>query len=1114
MASTSYSESPCALIREKLDGRNAYVKAFYAALWVTEVVKGEPRKCKSVQIVERDSISRFCKVVQNDAEQFVRGQDRLAAPLDYAIVAGWQAVVQPTFSGFMDGGEKIETQAEFISTTNTPTDKKIPVQCTLARDGIVLVEAMLIFFARSAFDNYHSIFNNVDEEPISVTVRRPQDLAVLEFKEDNSFDAASPKHESAGYKSLIYGDHFYTYKCTACGAGQGDAFQRIPMNWPQTAHLALYHLTETARRADEAAGFIERAPKQFRLNKEINNFVESNWSVLAPGRELNQSWRSTLSTAVNNYADTLFRRAQDTKKQNGWWSLIEQTPPMPGVRPPKKRRRGDAPAGTTGTLDANRPNDDSFADSTEQSESTSMAIKIGSMLANMIHQPDDASSPFASASDATLPPDPSLPSGSATPADSTISTPFLSSGALSSVGLAMPSTTTAASWPAYSVNPSLSSPAPTADALAPAPSAPFPSSAPAPFQQHPQQQPSSSHDAYFSSYAGAYPPLAGYPSYAPPGQNDYSFAPFTGPPQAAAAPVPYPQYEQPPPPPPPHQQQDPFVTPGPAVAPSALLLGGQQAAPLGDAPPPAAAVSPAASQLPPTTQPPASTNSVASSTPPLISVFAAFASSTPHLPPADLPLAPTHAPAVAPAPVTAPLPHAGPPASTVADALPDPFSLLDSLVPEQEAPHVMPPDLASLIASVLSSSSLPETDATTTATATAPVAPPSPPLVSGPAPPTVLSPLAGIATPLPTLPLPPAAPVLQQPATQIPEPDPTPAAAAPVPATQVSEPGPTPAAAPLPFALAAAPAAAALREAPAPVVQPAPVKPERTVEAPRPSRKRVFEETEVARYRRERFAQLQARKRPRSSKTYDLGRTVRSLAKRGGLTALPAPHPEDALFPPLHFDLPYRRMLFGIPDHEASVPRSHLKNRPLKPYIRRDYEPRSALLTLVQALRARFASDPERWPEAAPAAAAAREYPDLIDYCYFAPRYREQANALLARLFWPGIDVHESVPFPELGIVAVYRKLVVGCAFITHEGYISYIGVAPGWTGAGIASFMLYWLCQSTSRDVTLHVSANNSAMILYQKFGFKPEEFIMNFYERYYQGDECKHAFFCRLRR
>ena len=53
-------------------------------------------------------------------------------------------------------------------------------------------------------------------------------------------------------------------------------------------------------------------------------------------------------------------------------------------------------------------------------------------------------------------------------------------------------------------------------------------------------------------------------------------------------------------------------------------------------------------------------------------------------------------------------------------------------------------------------------------------------------------------------------------------------------------------------------------------------------------------------------------------------------------------------------------------------------------------------------------------------------------------------------------------------------------------------------------------------KDVTLHVSASNPAMLLYQKFGFKTEEYVLDFYDKYYplESTECKHAFFLRLRR
>lgn len=73
-----------------------------------------------------------------------------------------------------------------------------------------------------------------------------------------------------------------------------------------------------------------------------------------------------------------------------------------------------------------------------------------------------------------------------------------------------------------------------------------------------------------------------------------------------------------------------------------------------------------------------------------------------------------------------------------------------------------------------------------------------------------------------------------------------------------------------------------------------------------------------------------------------------------------------------------------------------------------------------------------------------------IDYVYFQPEHLSQVNNMLRRCFWEGIDVSESLLFPEYSIVALYKRLVVGCAFMTPEAYITYIAVLPGWENAGI----------------------------------------------------------------
>lgn len=178
-----------------------------------------------------------------------------------------------------------------------------------------------------------------------------------------------------------------------------------------------------------------------------------------------------------------------------------------------------------------------------------------------------------------------------------------------------------------------------------------------------------------------------------------------------------------------------------------------------------------------------------------------------------------------------------------------------------------------------------------------------------------------------------------------------------------------------------------------------------------------------------------------------------------------------------------------------------------------------------------------------------------IDFCYVRPQHIPAVNALLQRLFWPGIDskywcffvpfisnfhyftrnpkskssiflifstVSECLSYPDFSIVALYKKLVVGCAFLVpdvghNEAYVSFMAVRPGWQRAGIATFMLYHLTQTCiGKDITLHVSADNPAICLYQKFGFKIQELILDFYDKYlpYDSTQSRHGFLLRLER
>ncbi|XP_066927188.1 cysteine-rich protein 2-binding protein-like [Clytia hemisphaerica] len=182
-------------------------------------------------------------------------------------------------------------------------------------------------------------------------------------------------------------------------------------------------------------------------------------------------------------------------------------------------------------------------------------------------------------------------------------------------------------------------------------------------------------------------------------------------------------------------------------------------------------------------------------------------------------------------------------------------------------------------------------------------------------------------------------------------------------------------------------------------------------------------------------------------------------------------------------------------------------SRILKPYIRRDFTVLPPKLKILKEIQKRSKQTHRNWP---------------IDYCYVQPMHIPAVNALCADFFWPGIDLTECLQYPEFSCVVMYRKLLIGFAFMVpdvkfNEAYISFILVHPDWRRCGIATNMIYHLIQTCmGKDITLHVSPSNPSMLLYQKFGFKAEALILDFYKKYLPEDDTssRHAFLLRLQR
>ncbi|PPQ71672.1 hypothetical protein CVT24_007825, partial [Panaeolus cyanescens] len=143
-----------------------------------------------------------------------------------------------------------------------------------------------------------------------------------------------------------------------------------------------------------------------------------------------------------------------------------------------------------------------------------------------------------------------------------------------------------------------------------------------------------------------------------------------------------------------------------------------------------------------------------------------------------------------------------------------------------------------------------------------------------------------------------------------------------------------------------------------------------------------------------------------------------------------------------------------------------------------------------------------------------------ISYVTLSAGLVPQVNDLLERCFWAGIDISDSLDYwPEKAtVIAMYKKVVVGVAILSSplETYITFLAVRAGWDKSQIARTMLFHLISmNPDKDITLHVSVNNSAMLLYNQFGFKAEEFVAGFYSQYLDPTSraSKNAFRLRLR-
>ncbi|KAF8206176.1 fatty acid synthase [Mycena galopus ATCC 62051] len=186
-------------IHEIAAGRNTRIKEFYWKLWY-----GDDAVLPDIDIretfhgpevtIEASAVEQFCAVVGNQGESFktVRN-DQVNAPMDFAIVTGWQAIMKSIFPSSIDGdllklvhlsnGFRMVDGATPLQAGDVCKAEANIVSGHVFRAGKPVIEVISAFLYRGRFTDYENTFETTEEPDYVVTLETDAAVGVLQSKE-------------------------------------------------------------------------------------------------------------------------------------------------------------------------------------------------------------------------------------------------------------------------------------------------------------------------------------------------------------------------------------------------------------------------------------------------------------------------------------------------------------------------------------------------------------------------------------------------------------------------------------------------------------------------------------------------------------------------------------------------------------------------------------------------------------------------------------------------------------------------------------------------------------------------------------------------------------------
>ena len=144
-------------------------------------------------------------MVGNQQERF-KTVDDVKAPMDYAIVTGWQAIMKAVFPSSIDGdllklvhlsngfkmipvagplkaGDVCRAEARVVAVVNGDSGKTVRVSGSVSCEGNPAMEVQSAFFFCGRFTDYDNTFETIDEPDYTVELITDADVGVLLSKD-------------------------------------------------------------------------------------------------------------------------------------------------------------------------------------------------------------------------------------------------------------------------------------------------------------------------------------------------------------------------------------------------------------------------------------------------------------------------------------------------------------------------------------------------------------------------------------------------------------------------------------------------------------------------------------------------------------------------------------------------------------------------------------------------------------------------------------------------------------------------------------------------------------------------------------------------------------------